>query len=112
MRRVLISDHEAPERPPLRIDPGDVVSVGAWDTEWPAFVFVTTADGSGWVPGRHIRIEGSVGTVSTGYDTTELSQTKGNVVEVVVDDAESGWSWCRAEDGREGWIPHRVLRDA
>ncbi len=106
---VLTADHGIPERAPLVTQPGDIVQVGERDTEWPAFVFVTASRGAGWVPARYIDIDGSVGTVRVGYDTTELPAVMGESVDVVEDDAESGWSWCRNSDGREGWVPHRVL---
>jgi hypothetical protein len=109
---VLTANHEIPERAPLVLVPGDVVQVGDRDTEWPAFVFVTAAQGTGWVPARHIDIDGSIGTVRVGYDTTELPATSGENVDVLVDDSESGWSWCRNADGREGWIPQRSLATA
>ncbi|WP_026378249.1 SH3 domain-containing protein [Agromyces italicus] len=109
MLHMVIEGHEAPARAPLSIAPGEVVEVGEWDTEWPAFVFVTSAGGSGWVPGRYLSIEGETGTVRTAYDTTELTVPRGAVVDVVRDDVESGWGWCRAGDGREGWIPYRAL---
>ena len=109
MLSMLIADHEIPERPPLVVRPGDVVQVGDRDTEWPAFVFVTASHGTGWVPARHLDVDGSVGVVCAGYDTTELPAVTGDTVDVVEDDPESGWSWCRNADGREGWIPHRVL---
>ncbi|MBT1683991.1 hypothetical protein KK095_13030 [Curtobacterium flaccumfaciens pv. flaccumfaciens] len=109
MRYVLTADHEIPERAPLVIRPGDLVQVGDRDTEWPAFVFVTTSQGAGWVPARHIDIDGSVGIVRAGYDTTELPAVSGESVDVLEEDSESGWCWCRNADGREGWIPHRVL---
>ena len=98
-------DHEPPARPPLRVAVGERVHVGRRDDEWPAFVFVTAAGGSGWVPARHIE----AGVVVAEYDTTELRATAGDVVEVVVDDVESGWAWCRDVRGQEGWIPHRAL---
>ncbi|GAA2101154.1 SH3 domain-containing protein [Brevibacterium salitolerans] len=85
------------------------MQVGDRDEEWPAFVFVIAANGSGWVPSRFIDIDGQTGVVREGYDTTELPARKGEYVEVLRDDAESRWSWCRNGDGREGWIPHKVL---
>ncbi|MEJ1091512.1 SH3 domain-containing protein [Microbacterium istanbulense] len=112
VRHVLTADHEIPDRPPLAIRPGDVVQVGDWDTEWPAFIFVTASQGTGWVPGRHLDIDGPVGIVRVAYDTTELPAVTGESVDVIENDAESGWSWCRNSDGREGWIPHRVLTAA
>ena len=112
MRYVLTADHKIPDRPPLVVRPGDVVQVGERDTEWPAFVFVAAPDGTGWVPARHIDIDGSVGIVRVGYDTAELPAVSGESVHVLEDDPESGWSWCRNDDGRQGWVPHRALARA
>ncbi|WP_243226533.1 SH3 domain-containing protein [Microbacterium sp. CIAB417] len=61
------------------------------------------------MPARHIDIDGTAGMVRTGYDTTELPARAGDVVEILADDAESGWSWCRDATGREGWVPNRAL---
>ena len=107
-RRVVTADHEPPARPPLQVAAGERVQVGRRDDEWPAFVFVTAEGGSGWVPARHI----DEGVVVTAYDTTELRAAAGDVVEVVADDVESGWAWCRDVRGGEGWIPHRALGPA
>lgn len=109
VRYVLTADHVIPERSPLVVSPGDVVQVGERDTEWPAFVFVTASHGTGWVPARHIDIDNSIGVVRVRYDTAELPAKSGERVDVLDDDPESGWSWCRNTAGREGWIPHRVL---
>ncbi|MFE5309203.1 SH3 domain-containing protein [Isoptericola sp. NPDC056605] len=108
-----VADHEIPTRAALRVAPGTVVRVGDRDDTWPAFVFVTTDDGgSGWVPARHLDDARPVAVVRTAYDTQELAVTAGERVEVTADDAESGWSWCVARDGRAGWVPHRVLGPA
>lgn len=100
-----ITAHEIPERAPIRIEPGDVVEVGQRDTTWPAFVFVTTPSGEGWVPARHLDVGDSDGVVVDGYDTTELATSVGEVLSVLERDDESGWLWCRNQDGREGWVP-------
>jgi hypothetical protein len=39
--------HEIPDRPPIQVVPGQQVQVGQRDTEWPAFVFITTGKDSG-----------------------------------------------------------------
>lgn len=44
----------------------------------------------------------------TAYDTQELPASEGETVQLVLDDPESGWAWCRNADGREGWLPHRA----
>jgi uncharacterized protein YgiM (DUF1202 family) len=111
MSRVVVarSPHETPDRPPIRVEAGDQVTVGERDHEWPAFVFVTTQNGSGWVPERHLDRQGSSAVVKEAYDTTELPTEAGEEVEVLHEDLASGWLWCRARNGREGWVPERTL---
>ncbi|QVQ54370.1 hypothetical protein J4H86_12220 [Spiractinospora alimapuensis] len=109
---VAIADHEIPTRPALRIAPGDVAEVGENDTTWPAFVFVTTASGTGWVPERHLGTERPTTTVVTAYNTRELPVSAQDELTVHEDDPESGWSWCTNRDGHAGWVPHTVLRNS
>jgi len=101
--------HAIPERPPLSLASGDVVTVGRRDGDWPAFVFVTTAHGSGWVPSRYLSADAGRAVVAMPYDTTELATRSGEILEVVDRDDESGWLWCRSADGREGWVPSRSV---
>lgn len=104
--------HTIPERAPLSLAAGDVVSVGRRDDDWPAFVFVTAAHGAGWVPSRHLSAEVGQAVVVNPYDTTELPTSKGETLEVVERDDESGWLWCRSTGGREGWVPSRTVERA
>lgn len=113
MKRVVATNaHTIPDRPPLRIHPGDSITVGQRDTEWPAFAFVTTAAGSGWVPARYLSVAEGPGIALEPYDTTELSTEAGDVLEVVAEDTESGWLWCRNQAGHKGWVPMSSLRPA
>lgn len=100
-----IEAHEIPGRPPIQVTVGQEVQVGERDTEWPAFVFVTTSQGSGWVPARHLSTLADRATVQRDYDTTELATRVGETLEVIVEDTESGWLWCRSSTGTEGWVP-------
>lgn len=104
--------HEIPDRAHLRLAIGDEVQVGDRDTEWPEFVFVTAARGTGWVPSRHLSQPSGPATVNTAYDTTELPTQVGEVLEVVTEDLVSGWLWCRSSSGREGWVPMSTLEQA
>lgn len=101
--------HEIPERAPLQLVVGQEVVVEKRDTEWPEFVFVTTTHGSGWVPARYLNQTRNKALVRIAYDTTELPTKNGDVLELLKEDARSGWSWCRARNGREGWVPARTL---
>ena len=106
---VATEEHAIPERPPLSLAAGDVVTVGCRDTDWPAFVFVTTTEGSGWVPSRYLSTGAGRAVVETPYDTTELATRSGDILEVIDRDDESGWLWCRSSDGRAGWVPSRSI---
>lgn len=101
--------HVISERPTLSLASGDVVTVGRRDSDWPAFVFVTAARGSGWVPSRYLSANAGRAVVETPYNTTELATGSGETIEVVERDDESGWLWCRSTDGREGWVPSRTV---
>jgi hypothetical protein len=109
MRAAVRFPHEIPDRPPLRLAVGEAVLVDRRDTRWPAFVFVRSDRGEGWVPSRHLSSDTGAATVLTPYDTAELAVTVGDVVAVVGRDDDSGWWWCQAGDGREGWVPVDVL---
>lgn len=109
MDALVIRDHEIPDSAPLRIEPGDRVRVGERDRTWPAFVFVTTDDSEGWMPERYLDESRPEATANAPYDSTEIPVRTGDAVDVLLSDDRSGWSWCRARDGREGWVPHSAL---
>jgi hypothetical protein len=75
--------HVIPQRPPLSLVSGAVVTVGRRDSDWPAFVFVTTSGGSGWVPARYLSADTGKAVVETPYNTTELATRRGEILEVV-----------------------------
>jgi uncharacterized protein YgiM (DUF1202 family) len=86
------------------------VRVGARDTTWPAFVFVTTEDGrSGWVPSRHIDTSSAPPVMLVPYDTSELPTSAGEVLAVLARDDLSGWIWVRNSGGQEGWVPDNTI---
>jgi uncharacterized protein YgiM (DUF1202 family) len=103
------SAHEIPGRRPLQLRAGERVRVGERSGEWPEFVFVTASHGSGWVPAQHLSARSGLAVVRTAYDTTELPTEVGEVLEVVSEDRQSGWVWCRSSTGREGWVPAETL---
>ena len=103
--------HEVPDRPPLQLTVGEKVQAGDRDTEWPEFVFVTAAGGTGWVPARNLSQPSGRAVVQTAYDTIELPTRIGEVLEVVAEDQASGWLWCRSSNDRQGWVPIRTIED-
>jgi hypothetical protein len=101
--------HGIPDRSPVRLVAGERVDVVERSREWREFVFVTAERGAGWVPVRNLSGSSGTVTVRTAYDTTELATTGGERLEVIDEDPRSGWLWCRARSGREGWVPLTTL---
>lgn len=109
MRRVrAVVAHETATTPPLRLQRGDVVEVVKRDTEWPGFVLVTAAQGTGWVPARHLSADTATAVTIVPYDTTEVATSVGEVLE----DGPGGWLWVRNAARREGWVPLRTVEAA
>ena len=47
--------HTIPQRPPIRVTPGQHVRAGQRDTDWPGWAWVRNAAGrQGWVPLRTV----------------------------------------------------------
>ena len=109
MRARTPQGHEIPSRPPLVVSEGESVAVGDRDTTWPAFVFVVSSWGEGWVPSRNLSADSGEAFVKVDYDTTELALVAGQEVSVLERDDESGWWWCRADDDSVGWVPVNAL---
>ena len=106
------ASHEIPDRPPIQVVSGQQVQVGQRDTEWPAFVFITTGNGAGWVPERYLDTSSDPPQAITSYDTTELATTAGEELTLIEQDGPSGWARVRNTAGSEGWVPLRTIEPA
>jgi len=93
---------------PIVLKAGDVITLGPRDTEWPEFVWCTSAEGkSGWVADTVFERHGRIGIASRGYNSVELGATAGEVVTIA--EEIGGWSWCTNEHGESGWVPDTHL---
>ena len=112
-RARVTAEHRPPARPVLELEAGAPVTVGELDDEWPAFRWcVNELDVGGWVPDRYLTHEQpGRARCRRAYSTRELSVDRGQGVELVERDDESGWHWCRDGAGREGWVPARSLAE-
>ena len=54
------------------------------DDEWPAFLFIVSESGSGWVPDRCLSTDDGRARVLIEYDTTELCTRRGELLEVIL----------------------------
>ncbi len=108
MTRV-VGPWDPPDREPIVLRAGDVVTTGRRDDEWPSFLWCADSTGlSGWVPEALLEVTGEgTARVIEDYSAAELAVAPGD--EVTVLRTLAGWGWCRTADGREGWLPEKVL---
>lgn len=100
--------HVATYASPIAGDAADPVAVGHEDPEQPGWWWCRGADGrEGWVHGSFLLCDGATSRLARRYDAAELSVAAGQ--EVDVGEIAGGWAWCRATDGREGWLPISLL---
>jgi hypothetical protein len=100
----VITDYESAYPDPIAFNAGDRLVVEDRVSEWLGWIWCTTPKGKrGWAPESYIQRKGDKGVALRSYAATELSVTEGE--ELMILDEESGWLWCRHEDGRLGWVP-------
>lgn len=107
-RARVVAPHRAPDRPPIRMSAGDVVTLGEREREWPQFVWTTLTSGlGGWVPSALFDRAQGEAIAQADYDTQELDADIGDLL--VLHRELAGWWWAEDRDGATGWIPARVL---
>jgi uncharacterized protein YgiM (DUF1202 family) len=104
----VIKDYQLAYPDPIILCLGDIVTIEDRESEWPGWIWCTTARGkSGWTPKSYIQRDGDKGVTLRSYDATELSVTEGE--ELTIINEESGWFWCRTKDGHLGWVPKQSV---
>lgn len=104
------SDYEEKDSDPIRLKPGDEVSVGPADRAWPGWVWATDAKGNdGYVPEEILKPSGD-GRFSAveAFDPTVLTTRRGDQLASLRQ--IHGWHWCRNGNGDEGWVAGYLLR--
>lgn len=78
---------------PLELAADECVTVVAYDTEWPDYVWCTNAAGKGgWVPVAYLTIRGAIGQALRAYSASELSVIVGE--KLIPHDEAGGWYWA------------------
>jgi hypothetical protein len=107
---IVNADYEEMDSDPIRLKPGDEISVGPADRAWPGWVWATDKDDNdGYVPecileplgeGRFAAIE--------AFDPTVLTVRRGDRIESLRQ--IHGWHWCRNDRGMTGWVAGYLLK--
>jgi hypothetical protein len=106
------SDYEEKDSDPIRLEPGDEISVGPLDRAWPGWVWATDRDDNdGYVPEEILEPLGEGRFAATAsFDPTVLTIRRGDRLESLRQ--IHGWHWCLNERGEAGWVAGYLLRPA
>lgn len=104
----VILSHSPPDYPAVSWRRGQELKVGKRDTEWTGFLWCQDdSEHSGWVPESFLELDGMTAVLKRDYETTELTASPGEAVDVV--ESVADWHWCRNSHGELGWIPARCI---
>ena len=111
MRAQVLKDWTQSYDPALKVARGERLFAVKEDvTNWAGWVWCTDAsDLSGWLPVQvfeTLKI-GEVNIATKDFDTTELTVSVSELL--FVTNRLNGWSWCRNDQGKEGWVPDNSL---
>ncbi|QJE96835.1 SH3 domain-containing protein [Luteolibacter luteus] len=104
------ADYEEKDSDPLRLEPGDEVTVGPVDRAWPGWVWAEDDNGNdGYVPEQILEPlgEGRFAAIEA-FDPTVLVIRRGDELDSLKQ--IHGWHWCRNAAGQEGWVAGYLLK--
>ncbi len=100
---------EASYGDPIRVARDAPLELSGREDIWDGhrWLWATSGGREGWVPDSLVRHQAAGPVAAFDYSAMELSCPKG--ARLTAGRETHGWVWCRAEDGREGWVPRRNL---
>ena len=109
MQARIVRDYRTQYANPIKFAQGELVTLGERDTEWPAFIWTTTADGNaGWASFDWLKpLDDGRAEALRGYSAQELDVGAGD--EVALHHEIGGWWWCESAEGCFGWVPAEHL---
>lgn len=107
VREAHVRSYEAP----IVAQAGDRVRLGRRDDDAPDWIWVEheQTELTGWAPVSFLEIgnTGDWAICKRDYAARELTVENDQLLETC--GAVAGWTWCRAMDGQEGWVPSEKL---
>lgn len=109
-------EYQAEFSDPIAVEAGEAFAVSERTSAWesnPAWIWVwctNQREKSGWIPKNIIQMDADdqTGTTPVAYNAIELTVTAGQ--ELTIEHEESGWFWCRNQQGKRGWVPLSHVR--
>ncbi len=96
---------------PIILKQGETVTTSTRQTDWPGWVWCTTASGeSRWVPDVYLEQPGRQAVMRCDYNPIELSVQVDELLTVC--EQVNGWAWCININHQQGWVPLECLLKA
>ncbi len=111
MKYLVKTPHNSNYPNPVSLQVGDRVRVGKTDTNFPGWIWVTTADGNqGWAPVQFLEINEVTQTAICTHDycADELNTEIGEPL--VLHCRLNGWGWVENEHKESGWVPMESIQ--
>ena len=110
MKLTVIEQWQATYPDPISLKAGDMIILTGRQDNWEGHIWVwaKSMDGlEGWIPDTIVKRSNAGFVATEDYTAAELTCQKG---ETVTGEKEThGWVFCRASDGRLGWVPRKNL---
>lgn len=102
---VVTADWRASYDNPIAVTAGTPLTLSGREDSWDGYRWLwAEAEGrAGWVPDSLARREGECIVAARNFAARELTCCAGDRLEGL--EETHGWVWCRAIDGRTGWVP-------
>jgi len=105
----VIKDWAASYPDPIRVKAGEPLALNGRKDIWDGYTWLwakSLAGKEGWVPDCLVSHE-APSTAQEDYTAVELSCQRGQTL--TAEKTTHGWVFCRADDGRCGWVPEKNL---
>lgn len=106
-----VEPYQAPYPDPISVKRDDALKIDperSKETDINGWLWCTGPDGrEGWVPRSWIDFAAEEPVILRDYSALELTVQAGDRVQVHA--LESGFAWCVAREGEQGWLPQGVL---
>lgn len=113
MKLVAVQAHRSTYQDPIAIAPGDALSVGRRDKEYPGWIWVTLENGNqGWAPEQFLDLHeaGRLAIATEDYNARELDTLVGEILTLHLE--LNFWLLVENSSGEIGWVPKATTASA
>lgn len=107
----VIKPYQSAYPDPIILKEGVVLTTSTRETDWPGWIWCTTASGeSRWVPDKYLKRSKGQTVMCHDYNPLELSVQVDELLTAY--EHINGWAWCVNINHQQGWVPLECLLEA